>query len=402
VPWSDTDFGCNTQNAKTRYISEISAILLLSSSDSATRSSIMWISSSDLVFHYHSWVFLIMSLDCYAAVHASLPEGLGDARPTADQVLQHQNLTGNYWNDKVIFITGGTAGLGAETARVLHKTGAKIYIAGRDVAKGEKVAKEICAVNPSYPPIDVIKMDQNTLQSVRDGCADFLERSGGKLNVLMPNAGIVASKSLQTQDGFETLWGVNYVATFLLVKLLTPALISSSTPSFNSRLVVVSSAGHRSCNVDPTNYNLEGNQSLAYGRSKTGNILMANEFERRYGSQGVHALSLNPGIIMDTEISRGLPGTSASRRPMFYKMMPLLANYEKSVEQGAATQVWAAVAKELEGKGGLYLDDVQVAKEATDQKTMCIPGYAPWIWDAEMAKRLWDDSERMVGSAIEP
>ncbi|KAJ4303022.1 hypothetical protein N0V90_001913 [Kalmusia sp. IMI 367209] len=345
-----------------------------------------------------------MSLDRYAAIHTSIPEGLGDGRPTADQVLRDQDLVGNHWQGKVIFITGGTAGLGAEAARVLHKTGAKIFIAGRDVAKGEKLTKEIGAANPEFPPVEVIEMDQSTLQGVRNGTAEFLKRSGGKLNVLMPNAGIVASKELTTKEGFETLWGVNYLATFLLVKLLTPALIASTTSSFNSRLVVVSSAGHRACNVDPANYTIEGDQSKSYGQSKTATILMANEFERRYGYQGVHALSLNPGVIMDTEISRGLPGDSATRRPMFYKMFPLLAKYEKSVEQGAATQVWASVAKELEGKGGLYLDDVQVAQEtpAADQKMYCLPGFASWIWDEDVARTLWEDSLQMVGFISQP
>lgn len=100
---------------------------------------------------------------------------------------------------------------------------------------------------------------------------------------------------------------------------------------------------------------------------------------------------------MGTEISRALPGTSASRREQYYKMEPLLAKWEKNVEQGAATQVWASVAKELEGKGGLYLDDIQVAQEAKFDGQYCLPGWKPWIWDQQMATRLWKDSLKMVG-----
>lgn len=340
-----------------------------------------------------------MALDHYAALHASTPQGRGDGRPTADQVLQDQDLAGN-WRDKVILITGGTAGLGAESARVLHKTGAKIFIMGRDGTKGRRVAQDILAANPDYPPVDVIEMDHNSLQSVRNGAAEFLTRSGGKLNVLMTNAGVVASPVNKTQDGFEAVFGVNYLAPFLLVQLLQPALVASSTPAFHSRLVVVSSAGHRANNVDPDNYNLAGdgyNASKAYAQSKTAAILMANEFERRYGHRGAHGLSLNPGVIMGTEISRGLPGTSASRREQYYRMEPLLAKWEKNVEQGAATQVWACVATELEGKGGLYLDDVQVAREAEGVGQYCLPGWKGWIWDEEMAGRLWRDSLGMVG-----
>ncbi|KAL4914778.1 hypothetical protein BDW62DRAFT_219856 [Aspergillus aurantiobrunneus] len=341
-----------------------------------------------------------IALDRYAALHAATPHGRGDARPTADQVLLDQQPLGNHWRDKVILITGGTAGLGAESARVLHKTGAKIFIVGRDSVKGQRVANAISAANPDHPAVEVIEMDQSSLQSVRDGAAEFLRRSGGRLNVLMANAGIVASPVKETHDGFEAVFAINYLAPFLLVQLLAPALLASTRPGFCSRLVVVSSAGHRASDIDPDMYNLVGegyDPSKAYARSKTASILMANEFERRYGGRGVHALSLNPGIIMDTEISRGLPGTPASRRGQYYKMEPLLAQYEKNVEQGAATQVWAAVAKELEGKGGLYLDDVQVASEAKHEGHYCLPGWKPWVWNEEMAARLWNDSLDMVG-----
>ncbi|OJK01787.1 hypothetical protein ASPACDRAFT_116756 [Aspergillus aculeatus ATCC 16872] len=345
-----------------------------------------------------------MTLNRYAPLHTH-PQGLSDARPTATQILADQNLLDtDAWNDKTILITGGTAGLGAESARVLHRTGAKIFITGRDVAKGERLAREISAANPesSAPAIEVIHMDYYSLQSVRNGADEFLRRSGGKLHVLLANAGVVASPRRTTDDGFEGVFGVNYLAGFLLVHLLAPALVASATSDFCSRLVVVSSAGHRAKNVDPDDYNGlvgEYNASKAYAQSKTATILMANEFERQYAERGVHALSLNPGIIMDTEISRGLPGSSSGRREQYYKMEPLLAKMEKSVEQGAATQVWAAVASELEGKGGLYLDDVQVADEADEASRgqFALPGWASWIWDEAMAARLWEDSLKMVG-----
>lgn len=343
-----------------------------------------------------------MSLDRYAQVHTATPSGRGDGRPTAEQILSDQDLNKADGLDKVFLITGGTAGLGAESARVLHKTGAKIFITGRDIAKGQRVAEAIGAANPENPPIEVIEMDHSSLESVKNAARIFLEKSGGKLNVFMANAGIVASTVPKTSDGFEAVFGINYLAVFLLVQLLTPALIASSTTTFNSRLVVVSSAGHRASNIDPDHYNGPSDTydaSKAYAQSKTALILMANEFERQYASRGVHALSLNPGVIMSTEISRGLPGTSESRRAMYYKMFPLLSKWEKDVEQGAATQVWASIARELEGKGGLYLDDVQVAKEteAESAAQYCLPGYSPWIWDEKMAARLWKDSLGMVG-----
>ena len=340
-------------------------------------------------------------LDRYAALHASEPKGLGDGRPTAEQVLLDQNIRTEDWKDRVILVTGGTAGIGAESVRVLHKTGAKIFITGRDGAKGEKLAQEMQAARPSHPAVEMITMDHMSLQSVRKGCAEFIERSKGKLNVLMCNAGIAFSPSPKTEDGFEAIFGINYLAVFLTVQLLTQALIDSTTPDFKSRLLVVSSAGHRAGNINPDDYNMEGpdgfSQPKAYAASKTGTILMANEFDRKYAPKGVRALSLNPGLILGTEISRGLPGTPESRRPFLVKMEPLLESYEKSVPQGAATQVWAAIAKELEDQGGLYLDDCQVAVEAKFDGQMARPGWKPHIWDEQMAKRVWADSLKLCG-----
>ncbi|GJC85424.1 retinol dehydrogenase 12 [Colletotrichum liriopes] len=281
-------------------------------------------------------------------------------------------------------------------------TGAKVFITGRDLAKGERVAKDISSANPPYPPVEVIEMDHNSLQSVRDGAAEFLSRSGGKLNVLMANAGIMGCPYGKTEEGFEKVFAVNHLAHFLLFHLLRPALVASATPAFHSRVVIVSSSGHRASNINPDNYHFEGDAAYdigkAYAQSKTANIYMANEIERRYARQNVHGLSLNPGLILSTEIGRDFPGSTSSRREEYLRQDELLARHEKSMEQGAATQVWASVAKELEGKGGLYLDDVQVGKEADDidPPRYYLPGWKRWIWDEKMAFRLWNDSLEML------
>ena len=343
-----------------------------------------------------------MALDRYVAIHATTPNGPGDARPTAEQVLRDQTFVNADWHDKIILITGGTAGLGAESARVLHQTGAKVFITGRDVAKGKRVAESIQAANPENPHIETIHMDHSSLDSVRSAAKEFLQKSGGRLNVLMANAGIVSSSVPKTSDGFEAVFGINYLAPFLLVQILAEALVASSTSAFNSRLVVVSSAGHRASDIDPEHYNGQDDApdpAKAYARSKTALILMANEFERRYADRGVHALSLNPGVIMGTEIARDLPGTPESRHGMYCKMFPRLAKWEKNLGQGAATQVWAAIAQELEGKGGIYLDDVQVGQETEPELApdYCLPGYASWVWNENKAGRLWSDSLGLVG-----
>ena len=339
-----------------------------------------------------------MALDRYAALHAS-PQGPGDARPTATQVLRDQGLLGNHWPDKTVLITGGSAGLGAESARVLHQTGARIFITGRDRAKATKVAQEISAANISYPPVQVIAMDQSSLASVRAAAAEFQRRGGGQLHVLMLNAGVMGCPPGATADGFELIFGVNHLGPFLLFQLLVPALVAATAPAFRARVVVVSSAGHRASDIDMDG--LEGgfDPGQAYARSKTANILMANEIERRYAPRGVHALSLNPGLILLTEIGRNFPGTAEGRRELFVQSDALLGQWEKTVEQGAATQVWASVARELEGKGGLYLDDLQVAKEADEamEPRYYLPGWKRWVWDGEKAARLWRVSLKMVG-----
>lgn len=182
-------------------------------------------------------------------------------------------------------------------------------------------------------------------------------------------------------------------------------MLSSSTAQFQSRAVSLSSSGHRASNIHPENYNLEGIYSpfLAYVQSKTANIFFANGIERRCGSQGLHAWSLHPGLIFETSIVRhqdasASEGDQKSLYDRIYEQEPRITRLAKNVGQGAATQVWAAVAAELEGAGGRYLDDCQVAEESKDMGAGTVfRGHAPWIYDVAMAERLWRDSRRMVG-----
>jgi NAD(P)-dependent dehydrogenase (short-subunit alcohol dehydrogenase family) len=330
----------------------------------------------------------------YAAAHDDR-QGPGDARPTAEQVIEDQGLTGKL-DGRVILITGGTAGLGTESARVLQKNGAKVYITARTLEKGQKVADELNKAHPDSPTIEVVAIDLSSLQSVRDGAKDFLARSD-KLNVLLNNAGVMACPESKTADGFEMQFGVNHIAHFLLFQLLKPLLLASSTPKLNSRVVSLSSSGHRISDVHFDNYNLAGEYDpwVAYGQSKTANILFANELDRRYGSQGLHGLSLHPGVIMNTELSRHQ--IDASNETMEGMLSdPRFTTIEKSVEQGAATQVWAAVGEDLEGKGGLFLDNTAVASEAKPDIPVFESGYLARIYDEEKARRLWKDSLRFA------
>ncbi|KAF6838281.1 putative short-chain dehydrogenase [Colletotrichum musicola] len=318
--------------------------------------------------------------------------GPGDARPTAIQIVQDQDLVGK-WSGKVALVTGcSPGGIGPETARALHVTGADVYITVRDVAKGEQVAKDILS-DDKPGKVEVIELDLGSLESVKKGAKEFLSKSD-KLNVLINNAGVMACPKGKTADGFETQFGTNHLGHFLLFQLLKPALLAASTPEFNSRVVSVSSSGHRNGRIQFEDFNFDGEVEYhpwrAYGQSKLANIHLANEIDRRYGSKGLHALSLHPGGI-ETPLQRHSPELQAQIK------LPEIQAFCKSTAQGAATSVWAAIAKELEGQGGKFLEDVSVAEQAPPNWTIADPGYVPAAFDPPTEKKLWTESLKMVG-----
>ncbi|RBR11241.1 uncharacterized protein FIESC28_09125 [Fusarium coffeatum] len=328
----------------------------------------------------------------YADVHVN-PQGPGDARPTALQIVKDEGLIGKL-TDKVILITGGNSGIGLETAKVLRATGATIYITARDSDKIEKAIEEI----KSYPeakseaPVYGIELRLDSFTSVRAAAKDFLEKEK-KLNVLVLNAGTMATPEGRTEDGFETQFGTNHLGHFLLFQLLKTPLFAASTPSFQSRVISLSSKGHRLSPVRFDDYNFEKEAYhpwLAYAQSKTANIYFATELERRYGDQGIHALSVHPGSIL-TNLTRHIDLKSLN-------LPEEMAQYLKSPEQGAATTVYAAVSKEWEGKGGKYLSNC--AEEPSLEKgadpSSVVSGYADWVYNEESEKRLWDESLKMV------
>ncbi|KAL4801857.1 hypothetical protein BDV18DRAFT_70318 [Aspergillus unguis] len=326
----------------------------------------------------------------YAAAHAS-PSGPGDARPTASQIIDDEGLEGKL-NGKVALITGCSSGIGVETARALHRTGATIYATARDVSKAKTALSDIA----NDPKVHFLELDLNSLASVRS-CAEAFKASSRQLNIFVANAGVMACPEGRTVDGFETQFGVNYLAHFLLFTLLQPILVSSATAELHSRVVSVASSGHRISPVQFDNINFEGNYHpwLAYGQSKTANIWMANEIERRYGAQGLHALSLQPGLV-GTELGRHLPEEAlAALIASDFAKTDL-----KNPAQGAATSVLAAVGKEFEGKGGIYLENCGVPGPYTGpmpDTTGYGTGYGEWAYDEEQAKKLWEKGLELLG-----
>ncbi|KAI8963601.1 NAD(P)-binding protein [Daldinia sp. FL1419] len=321
-------------------------------------------------------------------------QGPGDARPTAVQIIEDQGLVSSpAWAGRVVLVTGcSPGGLGPETAKAIHLTGADVYMTVRDVTKGKQVVEEILA-DGKPGKVDIIEMDLASLKSVKAGAEEFLRKSGNKLNVLINNAGIMACPQGKTKDGFELQFGTNHLGHFYLFHLLKDALLASASPSFNSRVISVSSAAHRygEIHFDDLNFEkIEYDPLKSYGQSKLANIYFANELDRRYKSQNLRALSLHPGGIL-TPLARYLPSTQNLVDDEG------LAKMLKNPAQGAATSVWAAVAKELEGKGGIYLDEVAEAELTPPDAPYYAGGYHEKAFNPPAEKKLWDISLKLTG-----
>ncbi|KAH7180119.1 hypothetical protein BKA60DRAFT_644602 [Fusarium oxysporum] len=323
----------------------------------------------------------------YATSHVST-QGPGDARPTALQVVEDEGLIGKLAG-KVVLVTGANSGIGVETARAIHATGATLYLTARDSDKAQQAVDNV-KNGPglkSNAPIHAIEMRLDSFASVRAAAKAFLGKSD-KLNLLILNAGVMATPEGKTEDGFETQFGTNHLGHFLLFQLLKPALLAASTPQFQSRVISVASSAHRLGKVRLDDFNFEKDPYdpwTAYGQSKTANIYLANEIERRYGSKGLHASLCTQ--YLSKEVLESLAGNESLHKSM------------KSVPQGAATTLYAALSKEWEGRSGKYLSNLAEEEPAdtTGDWLQSEVGYAPWAYDEEAARKLWEESNKMVG-----
>jgi NAD(P)-dependent dehydrogenase (short-subunit alcohol dehydrogenase family) len=303
------------------------------------------------------------------------------AETTASEVAEGIDLSG-----KVALVTGGSSGLGQETARVLAERGAHVILTARDMPKGEAVAEEIRSTTGNGN-VEVEELELGSLKDIRAFAQRFLARHP-MLHIMVNNAGVMACPQAKTADGFELQFGSNHLGHFLATCLLVPALRQGAP----SRVVSVSSRGHHMSPVVFDDIQFERrpyDKWLAYGQAKTANVLFAVGLDRRLGNRGVHANALHPGGIM-TELSRHLQGEDwefLQKRTSGMKF--------KSVEAGAATQVLAATAPEFEGRGGLYLEDCQIA--AVDDAPGALSGVKSYALDPQNAERLWEVSETLVG-----
>lgn len=202
----------------------------------------------------------------------------------------------------------------------------------------------------------------------------------------------------KTADGFEQQFGVNHLAHFTLTALLLPILLHSSTPSFNSRVVAITSSAHRYSAINWEDVNLTRNYNpwVGYGQSKTATIWMANYIDRVYGPRGVHATSVHPGGVFTALHQNVAPEMMAE-----WQRDPAMIASMLTPEQGAATMAWAAAAKVWEGKGGKYLSDCGVGGPAKNLMSVLDPGYGPHAFDEEEENRLWELSCKLAGVKAE-
>jgi NAD(P)-dependent dehydrogenase (short-subunit alcohol dehydrogenase family) len=310
------------------------------------------------------------------------------ATSTTDDVLAGVDLTG-----KRILVTGVSAGLGVETARALAAHGAEVVGAARDLDKARRATAEV--ERQKKGAFELVELDLASLRSVR-ASADALLDDRRTFDVVIANAGVMATPFGKTADGFETQFGTNHLGHFVLVNRIVELLRPGG------RLVNLSSAGHRRADVDLDDPNFERtpyDPFIAYGRSKTANILFAVEFDRRHRASGLSATAVHPGGI-DTELSRHLPPGSVLKMFERINAESLAAGGApfamKSVPQGAATSVWAAVVARAEAVGGRYCEDCHVA-DIVVADPHAIGGVRPYALDPERAKALWAKSEEMVG-----
>ena len=312
-----------------------------------------------------------------------------DRESTVDEVLDEMDLSG-----RVFVVTGSSSGLGEESARGLSARGAHVAMAARNAGSNAEAAQRIRAAVPDAD-LSLHQLDLADLSSV----ARFAEQAATELDrvdVLINNAGVMACPEGRTADGFETQFGTNHLGHFALTLRLMPRLRRAESP----RVVTLSSGGHRISDVDLADPNFETapyDAWVAYGRSKSANAHFAAELARRSGD-GSLSFSVHPGAIV-TRLGRHM--TPELTETLMARRRASAARQGegsgggmrfKSVEAGAATQVWAATSPDVVAHNGGYLADCGPTAPGPGDR-----GYEPWIDNPATAERLWELSERLVG-----
>jgi len=293
-------------------------------------------------------------------------------RPTAAQIVDGLDLSGT-----TSVVTGASSGLGRESARALASVGAHVVLAARNAEALAETRDWIVGRHPDAT-LSLVSLDLTSLASVRRAASAIAEVAP-RIHVLMNNAGVMFTPFGRTEDGFELQFGTNHLGHFLLTELLRPQLEAAE----GGRVVNLSSDGHRLGDVDLTDPNWERrdyDKFTAYGSAKTANILHAVELDRRLRDAGVRAYAVHPGMVA-TNLARYMTADDAAA---VFQRIVTQDTEVLTPEQGAATQVWAAVADELSDTGGCYLADCAVRPAE------------PYATDEARAAELWRLSAELV------
>lgn len=312
----------------------------------------------------------------------------------AEEVVANRDLSG-----ETIVVTGGSAGLGVETIRVLAGRGAQVVGVVRDPAKGKAAldavrqslaGQEIPGGQPAQ--IELAELDLADLESVRRGAAEIRKRFP-KIHRLINNAGVMACPLGKTAQGFELQLGTNHLGHFVLTSQLMDSLRSGAP----GRIINLSSGGHQISPMrfdDPFFEKEAYDKWVAYGQAKTANVLFSVGLDKRLRDEGIRSFAVHPGAIM-TELSRHL--TEQDVKDLMSRSGEAQLTF-KPVPQGAATSVWAATAPELDGKGGRYCEDCHLAE--TVETAGGASGVMSYAVDEASADRLWALSEEWTGETF--
>jgi NAD(P)-dependent dehydrogenase (short-subunit alcohol dehydrogenase family) len=315
-----------------------------------------------------------------------LHSGFG-ARTTAEQALAGRDLRG-----KVAIVTGGHAGLGLETTRILSSAGATVIIGSRDPKKAQSAVA-------TMKNVEVGRLDLASPDSIDRFAAEFLS-SKRALDLLINNAGIMATPLMRDERGYELQFATNHLGHFQLTARLWEALKKSR----DARVVALSSRAHVWGQVDLNDPNFDKrpyDKWVAYGQSKSANSLFAVELDKRGQQHGIRAFAVHPGGIL-TDLSKYMTdeelGAYGVRRVNGVITIPDASKVPerfKTVEEGAATTIWAAVSPQLNGKGGIYCEDCDIAPVVPPDSEIK-SGVRPWAVDKAAAEALWTLSEKLT------
>jgi len=298
-------------------------------------------------------------------------------RSTADDVLKGIDLTG-----KRALVTGGYSGLGLETTKALAKAGAEVVVPAR---RPEVAAEALSGISG----VEVDTLDLADLESVRSFSDRFLA-SGRSLDLVIDNAAVMACPETRVGPGWEAQFATNHLGHFALVNRLWPAIAAAG----GGRVVSVSSTGHRRSDIrwDDLQFEQGYEKWAAYGQAKTANVLFAVQLDALGKDSGIRAFALHPGGII-TPLQRHLPREEMVAAGWIDEKTGAVNELFKTPEQGAATQVWAATSPQLDGLGGVFCEDCDIA-EVSDGDA---PGVRPYAVDPDSAARLWTVSAELTG-----